>query len=147
MRLSYAFSAPMPNHKAYAISVLMIRLAFGFRLLYGTFDNVVSWERMLEFRDFLAANGFPFPLFCAVVSVYCQFLSGISWIMGFLVKYTSLLMIINFVVAIVGVHILHRDTYLATAPAIHLLIISIFLWLCGPGAFSLDERKKYNAWR
>ena len=32
-----------------------IRLAVGFHLIYGTQDNVFSWERMLEFRDFLEA--------------------------------------------------------------------------------------------
>ena len=32
---------------------LFIRLLVGFHLIYGTQDNVFSYERMLEFRNFL----------------------------------------------------------------------------------------------
>lgn len=51
---------------------LPIRLSVGFHLIYGTIDNVVSWERMLEFRDFLEAHGMMMPLVAAIVSVYAQ---------------------------------------------------------------------------
>ncbi|MCB0628156.1 MAG: hypothetical protein R2824_04210 [Saprospiraceae bacterium] len=34
------------------LAVLLFRLVFGFRLIYGTVDNVFSWNRMLEFKEF-----------------------------------------------------------------------------------------------
>lgn len=120
-------------------AILLLRIAFGFRLIYGTFDNIIDWERMLEFKTFLAGNGFPFPLVCAVASVYLQFLAGISWIIGYQVKWTSLLMIFNFVIALVGVHLSHGDTYLNMAPAVHLLVIAFFLYFTGPGRYALDK--------
>lgn len=55
---------------------LFIRLLFGFHLIYGTQDNVFSYERILEFKDFLKARGGPFPLVAAHVSVYAQFIAG-----------------------------------------------------------------------
>lgn len=130
----------MTDTKSYSLAFLLLRLAFGFRLVYGTIDNVLSWEQMLEFRQFLESNGFPFPLLSAIISVYAQFLSGISWMIGYKVKFTAALMVLNFIVAIVGVHLLHGDSYLGTAPAIHLLVVAVFLFLCGPGEWSLDKK-------
>lgn len=124
----------------YSLAFLIVRVAFGFRLIYGVIDNVLSWERMLEFRDFLAANGFPLPIFCAVLSVYFQFLAGISWIAGFKIKISAALMFFNFLVAIFAVHIPAGDPYLNIAPALHLLVVSLLLFSCGAGRFSLDGR-------
>lgn len=122
-----------------ALALLFVRLAFGFRLIYGVIDNIVSWERMLEFKIFLSKNGFPFPLICAVLSVYLQMLAGLSWMIGYKVKFTSLLMVGNFIVAIIGVHLLHKDSYINTAPAIHLLVVAIVLFLVGGGRYGLDK--------
>ncbi len=119
--------------------LLLLRWVFGFRIFYGVIDNVVSWDRMLEFEQFLNSNGFPFPLVSAVVSVYVQFLSSLSWMAGYKVKISSLLMIINFLVALFGFHIAAGDTYLGMAPAIHLLSVSIFLFAVGGGNASVDH--------
>lgn len=119
------------------LALLLLRLVFGFRLIYGTADNVLSWDRMLEFKSFLAANGFPFPLFCALISVYTQFFAGWSWVLGYQLRISSLLMLVNFLVAIIGVHLIHGDTYLGMAPAIHLLTVAGCFYLLGPGAYVL----------
>lgn len=115
--------------------VLAIRLAFGFRLIYGTFDNVISYEKMLHFRDFLEGHGFPFPFIAAFVSVALQFTAGLSFITGLWIRLFSALMIFNFAIALVMVH--WEDTYLNSAPAIHLLTVSVFLLLNGAGRWSL----------
>lgn len=120
-------------------ALLLLRVAFGFRLIYGTFDNIIDWDRMVEFKNFLATNGFPIPMVCAVVSVYLQFLAGVSWIIGYQVKWTSLLMIINFVIALVGVHLINGDSYLSMAPAIHLLVVAAFFYFVGPGRYAIQR--------
>ncbi len=117
--------------------LLLIRLAFGGRLIYGTQDNVFSWERMLEFAKFLDFHGFPFPTVSAVVSVAVQFLAGISWIIGYKVRFFSLIMILNFAIALLMVH--RNDTYLGSVSAIHLFVISIFLLFAGSGKYGLDK--------
>lgn len=53
---------------------VFLRIIIGWRLIEGTYDNVLSWDRMLEFRDFLALHGVPFPLLAANISVYAVFL-------------------------------------------------------------------------
>ena len=121
-------------------ALLIIRLVFGFRLIYGTYDNIIDWNRMLEFRDFLDHYDFPFPLIAAIISVFGQFLAGLAWTLGYQVRIFSLVMIINFIVAIVGVHILGGDDYRETAPAVHLLAVALVLYLVGPGRFALDRK-------
>ena len=114
---------------------LFIRIPVGFHLIYGTQDNIFSWERMLEFQDFLAASGFPVPLICAIVSVYAQFICGILYLLGYKIQWAAIVMIINFTVAIIGVHL--GDSYPASFPAIMMLCASMFLLLNGAGKFSL----------
>ncbi|MEO9966011.1 MAG: DoxX family protein [Reichenbachiella sp.] len=117
------------------VSLLLLRIAFGIRLIWGTQDNILSHSRMLEFADFLGANGFPFPIISAHASVYLQFAAGVSWILGLWVRESALLMVANFVVALLMVHI--GDTYINTAPAIHLLTFAIFLLCTGGGKYVL----------
>lgn len=117
------------------LALLLIRLAFGFRLIWGTQDNLLSWSRMLEFAHFLDVEGFPFPILSAICSVVFQFLAGLSWILGYKVRFFSIVMIFNFLVAIFATHI--GDPYLQTAPAVHMLTISIVLYLLGPGKYAI----------
>ena len=122
----------MDNLKKFAD--LPIRLAVGFHLIYGTQDNVFSWERMLEFRDFLEAFNMPLPLLSAVTSVYAQFIAGILFIIGWKVRAAGLVMILNFIVAIFLVHL--NDPYPNIYPAISMLAGAIFLTLNGAGNVS-----------
>ena len=114
-----------------------VRLVVGFILVYGTQDNVFSNGRMLEFRDFLAARGVPLPLLAAHVSAYAQFVCGILYVLGLFVRPAALVMIINFVAALV---IAHLDTPLDAARlALCMLFSSLFLLFNGAGALSLDN--------
>jgi putative oxidoreductase len=123
------------HSRAFDIAMLFIRIPVGFHLIYGVVDNVVSWERMLEFRDFLQAHGFAFPLVCAIVSVYVQLICGIMYIFGIQVKIAAALMIFNFTVALIGVHI--GDAYPPAFPAIIILSTSVVLFLLGAGRWAV----------
>ena len=119
---------------------LPIRLAVGFHLIYGTQDNIFSWDRMLEFRNFLDAFGAPFPLLSAMVSVYAQFLCGILFIVGWKVRYAGGVMVFNFIVAILLVHL--NDPYPNIYPAISMLAGALFMVLNGAGSLSLEHQLK-----
>ncbi len=108
---------------------VFIRIILGFHLIYGTQDNVFSWDRMLEFSDFLTGFGFPLPLLSAIVSVYAQFLSGIMYVIGFHVRIAAMIMVFNFTVAILMVHI--GDSYPGMFPAIVMLAGSLYLLFNG----------------
>lgn len=122
------------------LGFLLLRIIFGFRLIYGTVDNLVDYGRMLEFRDFLELHGFPVPLLSAFSSVLVQFASGLGWILGLWVRWFSLLMLLNFTVALLMVHL--GDSYLQMAPAIHLMAVSFLLLVHGGGKYTLIRSRK-----
>ena len=116
---------------------IFVRLIIGFHLVYGTQDNVFSYARMEEFAAFLSAHKVPFPLFAAFVSAYAQFICGILFIVGAATRYAALVMIINFIAAILIAHL--GDPYPAKFPALMMLAGACFLFLHGPGELSVDR--------
>lgn len=132
----YLFKMNLPPKLA-PYGALFIRLLVGFHLIYGTQDNVFSYERMLEFKDFLEARGVPLPLVAAHVSVYAQFIAGVLYIIGWQVRGAALVMVINFIAAIVIVHL--GESYPGVFPALVMLFSSLFLLLYGAGKPSLDQ--------
>lgn len=120
------------------VGLLVLRLVAGGHLIWSTQDNVFSWQRMLEFRDFLAQFGFAFPLFCAVLSVAAQFLSGLAFVAGAWTRLAGALMTFNFIVAIVMVD--SARPYPAAFAALALVAISLCLVFTGAGRWSVDHR-------
>lgn len=120
--------------------MFFVRLIVGFHLIYGTADNIFSWARMIEFRDFLAARGVPFPLVAAHVSAYAQFLCGILFILGLFIRPAAMVMIINFIAALV---IAHRvGGYPPAALALMMLFSSIAFLIHGPGKPALTRGRE-----
>ena len=122
------------RYREYA--AVFIRLAVGTRLIAGTQDNVFSRARMQEFTQFLAANGTPYPEVGAVVSVHAQFLCGALFILGLWTRPAAVVMIVNFLAALL---IAHRQTpFEVTWPALMMLAAALFFLLHGPGRPSVD---------
>ena len=98
---------------------------------------------MEEFAAFLSARHVPLPLFSAFLSAYAQFICGILFIVGAATRYAALVMIINFIAAIVIAHI--GDAYPNMFPALMMLAAACFLFVRGPGKLSVDSklRQKY----
>ena len=119
---------------------VLLRLFFAFVLIYGTQDNVFSRERMLEFRDFVAANGFPYPAFSAHLSAYAQFVCGILIGVGLLTRLAAITMIINFVAALLMVHV--QLPFAANISPLAMLFCAVFFLLHGPGPLALDNRAR-----
>src|SRR5688572_9558272 len=113
---------------------VFIRVLVGFHLMWGTQDNVFSHARMLEFQGFLAQTGFPFPLFCAYLSAYAQFICGILFMVGLSFRPAAVVMIGNFIIALLMVHV--EDTWNGSFPAMMMLFGSAFLLCNGAGPLS-----------
>jgi putative oxidoreductase len=117
-------------------ALLVLRLFTGFVLIYGTQDNVFHHERMLEFRDFIAKYRFPVPLFSAYLSAYAQFITGILIAVGLVTRLAALVVVINFVVALVMVH--WALPFSANISPLAMLFNGVCLFLSGAGAYSAD---------
>ena len=120
--------------------LLLVRVFAGIRIVYGVLDNIFSSQHMLRFRDFLAANGFPLPLVSAYVSVWVQFLCGLCLIAGWQTRYAAALLAINFLIALLTVHL--GQDFEAMTPAMALFFICILLLLAGPGRFAVQDPVK-----
>jgi putative oxidoreductase len=119
---------------------IFIRIIIGWRLIDGSQDNVFSWARMLEFRDFLEAHHVPAPLLSANVSVYAQFSCGILYILGAFVRPAAFVMIINFIAALAIAHL--GTTFQQSFEALMMLSGSLFFLFYGAGKISVDEIRK-----
>lgn len=119
------------------VGLLVLRLFIGARLFYGVIDNVVSWEHMLEFAAFLESFGFPIPVVSAVVSVAVQFVGSLMLLTGYRIRIASLLLVVNFIVAIVFVHLASGDSFEAMTPPLAMLFGSLTLALTGSGKYAL----------
>lgn len=120
------------------IGILILRLFIGVRIFYGVIDNVWSWERMTEFAHFLEANQFPFPVFSAILSVYVQFFTAIFILIGFRIRMASFILAINFIIALIFVHIRAQDTIEGMTPALAMFFGCLTLFFTGADKISLD---------
>ena len=119
------------------IGVLLLRLFIGIRLIYGVQDNILHWNNMLEFRDFLQQFHFPVPLLSAVVSVFGQFISAVLVLLGWKIRYAAIVLIINFTIAWLLVD--RHGTIESMTPALAILFCAVLFLFQGGGKFSLDK--------
>ncbi len=119
---------------------IFLRLIIGWRLIDGTQDNVFSYARMLEFRDFLEHHHVPLPLVAAHVSVYAQFVCGILIILGAYMRLSALIMVVNFIAAILIAHI--GLTFEQSFDALMMLFGCAFFFIAGAGKISVDDLLK-----
>lgn len=125
------------------LALLALRWLTGGFLIYGVWDNITSAERLAEFIGFLNANNFVAPAFMAPLSVWAQFLIGIALIPGLFTRWAGLLLVFNFVVAVVVVH--WHQSFREWWPAIVLVGLGLLFATQGAGRYALDtslERRK-----
>ena len=122
------------------LGIFLLRVFVGIRLLYGVIDNIVSWERMIEFSAFLQNNGFPLPMFSAITSVYVQFLGAILILVGYKIRYASFVLVVNFLVAVIFVHVRANDTIEGMTGALAMLFGCLTFLFNGADRISLDDR-------
>ena len=93
----------------------------------------------MEFSDFLENFNFPFPTVSAVISVYFQFLAAISILIGFHLRTFALVMIFNFLIALLFVHLPLKDSIEGMTPALAILFSCLTLLFTGAQKYSLDD--------
>ncbi|MDQ3269083.1 MAG: DoxX family protein [Pseudomonadota bacterium] len=118
------------------LALLAIRLVTGALLIHGVWDNIVDAGRMLEFEAFLRVHGFAWPSVMAPLSVWVQFLVGAGLILGLLTRWSGLLCVANFIVALVMVH-LDQD-FRNWWPALALILLGLIFATRGAGRYALD---------
>ena len=118
--------------------LLFLRIIIGWRLVAGTWPYALGLKPIQEVTGFFTQLQLPVPLLSSYLSVYAQFIAGILFIIGYWVRPAALLMIINFIIALLAAHT--KDGIETSFPAWILLAVSVFLFFNGPGKLSLRPR-------
>ena len=121
-------------------ALLVLRLLIGSFLMWGTWDNIVSAERMDEFVGFLTALDCPLPELAAPVSVYAQFVCGALILVGALTRWAGLVMTFNFIVAVWLVSGAPGADFRALFPPLVMIAVCLYLAARGAGAYAIDAR-------
>ncbi len=116
---------------------LFLRLLIGSFIIWGVQDNILSGAKMEEFARFLAARATPAPEFAARLSIYAQFVCGLSILLGAFVRLTSIVFIVNFICAILIAH--RGQSFQQMFPALMMIAAGFFFLFHGAGKASVDE--------
>lgn len=120
-------------------ALLVLRVLVGAFLMWGTWDNVVSAERMQEFVGFLTAMQCPMPELAAPVSVYAQFVCGALILLGLLTRWAGLVMTFNFIVAVALLTLGGGESdFRALFPPLVMIAIPLVLATHGAGRYAVD---------
>jgi len=118
------------------LAFLALRVLVGAFLMWGTWDNLVSPERMQEFVAFLTQLNCPAPALAAPLSCYAQFACGALILIGLLTRWAALVMVFNFIVAVWLVH--PGADFRALFPPLVMIAIPLVLATHGPGRYAAD---------
>lgn len=115
----------------------VLRALTGAFLVWGVWDNIVDANRMAEFVSFMTQFNFPAPELLAPVSVWFQFLCGLLLILGLFTRWAALIMVFNFIVGFIMVHL--GDDFRGQFPALILIVVNLHLAASGGGRLALDR--------
>lgn len=127
----------LPGLERYSdTALLLLRVATGLFLLYQCHDNVLSAERMDEFKQFMTAFGFWNPDVLAPLTIFLQVAAGIGFVLGLFTRPLGLIIAGMFFVAVYMVHMADPANIVWSAAS--LIVIGLYLGTKGGGRYSLD---------
>src|SRR5215207_381719 len=91
------------GNKEYA--PLALRLVAAWRLIAGVYAYAFFSKPITEVQGFFQHLGIAFPLAGAYISVYAQLICGALFAVGLWIRFAAMVMIINFVIAILAAHL------------------------------------------
>lgn len=113
-----------------------LRVVTGLFLLYQCHDNVLSVERMDEFKAFMGQFGFWNPQILAPFAIFWQVAAGFSFVTGLFVRPLGLITAIQFIVAVWMVH--WTQDFSGWWPALILVFLGFYFFARGSGRYGLD---------
>ncbi|MFN3212882.1 MAG: DoxX family protein [Henriciella sp.] len=119
------------------LSLLALRICVGSFLVWGVSDNLLHPDDMAEFVTFLTANGFVAPVAMAWLSVGAQFICGLLLVLGLLTRWAALIMVFNFIVALIMVHL--GDDFRGMFPVLALIFVNLHFVTRGAGTHAIDR--------
>lgn len=128
--------------KRKSFGIIFLRVVAGWRLIAGVADYAFGVKPISEVAGFFEQLHIPLSTVSATVSVYVQLVCGILFLIGLWVRPAALIMIVNFIVAILAAHT--HDPIEKSFAAWALLAMSVCLLFIGSGKFGIDKVSEEN---
>ena len=128
-------------------SLTLLRIALGFIFAYHGYLKLFAPGGFKGTVAFFAAIGIPLPLYSALLVSIVEFAGGIFLIAGFLAKWSSMVLIVDMLVALFKVHL--KNGFLVGKGGYEFVIILlaglIVILSSGPGKLALGKlfKKKF----
>lgn len=123
--------------KRKSFGIISLRVVAGWRLIAGVAGYAFGIKPISEVAGFFEQLHIPIPMLSATISVYAQLICGVLFLIGLWVRPAALIMIVNFIVAIVAAHT--HDPIEKSFAAWALLAMSVCLLFNGSGKFAIDK--------
>ena len=117
---------------------LFIRCLVGFHLIKSVFPILFTPGSMQGVVTYFDSQNIIMPSVLAPVVAYAEFICGVLFIVGALVRPAAIAMVIVFICALLIVHI--GDSYTNSFPALVILAGSLSLLFTGAGRISVDHQ-------
>lgn len=121
--------------------LLILRVFFGVSFV---FTGLGKLQDIQKFTDYLISLHVPYPVINAWVVGLCEMIGGAFLAIGFLSRFTSLILICIMSVAyatahVESIHAIFNDPKLfVSEPPFNFLLTALFVFAFGPGFFALD---------
>ncbi|MEK6891969.1 MAG: DoxX family protein [Nanoarchaeota archaeon] len=122
-------------------SLTLLRIALGFIFAYHGYLKIFVPGGFKGTVAFFTAIGIPLPLYSALLVSIIEFAGGLFLIVGFLAKWTSMVIMIDMLAALFKVHL--KNGFLIANGGFEfvaaLIVALLVILINGPGSLSLDR--------
>jgi putative oxidoreductase len=118
------------------VALVLVRIVTGALLVWHGASKV--FDGFGPLMDTLATRGWPAPALQAVMASYIEFAGGVLLIVGLFTRPTALAVMVLFTIITFVFHA--DDPFKVQEKAFLFLLLGTYLFLVGPGKFSIDSR-------
>jgi len=132
-------------------SLTLLRIVLGIIFIYHGYAKLFMKGALPTTAQFFAAVGIPLANQAAVLVAFAEFVGGLLLIFGLLTRWTSVVLIIEMLVALFKVHL--KQGFFISPPAygyefvLLILAVLVVLLVNGPGALALGKKLKDKKWQ
>lgn len=141
---------PRNNNKFNQWTLTLLRVVLGIIFTYHGYGKLFVKGALPATAQFFAAIGIPLANYAAVLVAFVEFFGGLFLLLGFLTRWTTLILIFEMLVAFFKVHF--KQGFLIMPPAygyefVLLIMVALVVVLVnGPGSLSVGKRFFKNKW-
>ena len=130
------------NNKMGQWTLTLLRVVLGVIMAYHGYGKLFVKGALPVTAQFFAAIGIPLANYAAVLVAFAEFFGGLFLILGVLTRWTTIVLILEMLVALFKVHLKNGLLVSKGGYEFVLLILAalVVLWVNGAGSLSLGKK-------